>query len=508
MRDHNVWAWPPVRPPPGAHVINGMFIFSNKVDLTTGQISKRKARFVAIGSQLDRSRYTFDTFAPVSHAVSVRLVMIYALQHRFKLRLIDIVTAFLHADLPKEESVYLRAIPGLEFPPGHAVKLLKALYGLPQAGMLFVGHLSSDLQEFGFMPSAADPCLFVHRDENKEIDAACTAHIDDINGAFCDHVWVELEKFLRQRYKIKVLGETTQLLGIAVDYNIQEGTLALSQTVTIDTLLAKLHYDYITSAPTPALENERLIKASPSPAERLLLLEEWGDNFHSLYRTFVDTLMWIALSTRPDIDFATVSLARFVSDPGVPHFRALKRLLRYLAGTRTYGLLFKRCDTARLVGFADADFAGDLDTRRSTTGTVFILCGAALYWRSRLQKCVTLSTAEAELVALCESGKDTLFMRELLSALDMDLSRQEAITIYEDNSACLVIARNGVRKSRNKHIDTKYFWIHEKVAENIFDIQKIDSKNQLADIFTKALAANAHCYQRGKLGVVDLSNLH
>ncbi len=226
-----------------------------------------------------------------------------------------------------------------------------------------------------------------------------------------------------------------------------------------------------------------------------------------MYRTIAGSLLWIAISTRPDISFAATNIARFVASPGVSHFKAIKRVLRYLKGTRCFGLCYSRDRSDRMVAFSDADFAGDLKTRRSTTGTVFMIFGAAVSWRSRLQRLVTLSTCEAELVALTETAKEAIWMRELLAAMDMDIEDKQAFTIFEDNSAALVIATNGRRKSRNKHIDIRYFWVHEKVDKNIFKIEKCATEDQLADIFTKALGIEAFVRMRAKIGVKDCSTI-
>ena len=139
--------------------------------------------------------------------------------------------------------------------------------------------------------------------------------------------------------------------------------------------------------------------------------------------------------------------------------------MRYLKGTKTFGLRYHRSKDGRVIGYSDADWAGDEDTRRSTTGTVFIYFGAAVSWRSRLQHLVTLSTCEAELVALCETAKEALWITELLKNLD---EKQEGpFTIYEDNAAALIIAQKGRRKARNKHISIRYFWVHEKVRTRL-----------------------------------------
>jgi hypothetical protein len=220
-------------------------------------------------------------------------------------------------------------------------------------------------------------------------------------------------------------------------------------------------------ARTPA--TEVLTRAPPlSEEEKSELVAEWGSDYHARYRALVGSLMWLTHSTRPDTTFATIQLARFVQSPGPNHFKALKRLLRYLRGTIDYGLIYKRSVSKKAAGFADADFAGDPKTRRSTTGMIFMMNGAAILWKTRLQKLVTLSTCEAELVALCETAKEALWLRRLLKDLSLDETgvpasakdEGSALNIYEDNKAALAIAHSGIQKSRNKHMEVRYFWVH------------------------------------------------
>ena len=157
------------------------------------------------------------------------------------------------------------------------------------------------------------------------------------------------------------------------------------------------------------------------------------------------------------------------------------------------------------MGYSDADFAGDLNTRCSTTGSLFMMYGAAVLWRSRLQRSVALSTCESELIALCETGKLALWMNELLRALDK--KADGSMVIFEDNSAALQIAKTGQRKPANRHIDVRYFWMHQKVNEKKLELQKCATQDMLADILTKALPRDKFEPMRTLIGVVDVAAL-
>ena len=160
-----------------------------------------------------------------------------------------------------------------------------------------------------------------------------------------------------------------------------------------------------------------------------------------------------------------------------------------------------------MVGYSDADWGGDPDNYRSTSGTVFILFGAAVCWRARLQKLIALSTCEAELYALCETMKQAIWIREIIGKLDLDLDFIDSpFEIREDNAAALVIATTGRQKPRTKHIGLRHFWIHEKVKSDNFAVVKCSSEDVLADIFTKPLGVVKSRGLRLRIGVVDCSS--
>ncbi len=310
----------------------------------------------------------------------------------------------------------------------------------------------------------------------------------------------DLKDFLRARYKIKDLGTTRHLLGIRVDYNRNADTLALSQPAFIDALLRKM--DIADASPVATPESSAVLtKAPPSQEEEKELARVFGADYASKFRFCVGSLLWISVSTRPDIAHATMQVARHVAAPNKSHFVAAKRILRYLAGTRTFGLVYRRDNATRVVGYSDANFAGDLDTRRSTSGSLFMAHNAAVLWRSRLQRSVALSTCESELMALCETGKMALWMTELLQALNKKIDGP--MVIFEDNAAALQIARTGQRKPANRHIDVRYFWLHQKIGDNKLDLQKCPSQDMLADILTKSLPRDKFEPMRANIGVVD-----
>ena len=175
-----------------------------------------------------------------------------------------------------------------------------------------------------------------------------------------------------------------------------------------------------------------------------------------LYQSAIGSLMYLSVSTRPDISYAVSSLARFSSKPTRQHWIALKRLLRYLKGTTKYGILFSKEGSSECIGFSDADWAGDVNDRKSTSGYVFLLSGGAVSWSSKKQKCVALSTAEAEYIALSSASQESIWLRQLMTELG---NRPETATfIFEDNKSAIAMTNNPTFHGRAKHIDIKFLF--------------------------------------------------
>ena len=243
------WTWPPTRPPPGAKVVNSRFVFKEKLD-EHGNHLRYKARLVAQGFSMVPGLHYNETFAPVVTSASMRLLMLYALQHDLPLELIDFDNAYLYADL--EEEIWLRLPAGLPgVPAGGCVRLRKGLYGMPQSGRLWGSHLRERLLSFGLTECTADPCLFVKYNATGDVVAIAGCYVDDVQLAGVPSELTALKDFLREHYKIKELGTTCHLLGVRVDYNREAGTLALSQPAFIDALLRKFDMSSANPVSTP-----------------------------------------------------------------------------------------------------------------------------------------------------------------------------------------------------------------------------------------------------------------
>jgi len=241
-----------------------------------------------------------------------------------------------------------------------------------------------------------------------------------------------------------------------------------------------------------------------------------GIQDHDAYRRLIGSLLYAATHTRLDIEFAIGLLSRFLHAPGSQHWQAAKHLLRYIKGTIKYGLLFKRTFQTKqalsiqgqtLLIHADADYAAQANTRKSTTGYVTILAGAAITWNSTLQRTVAQSTMEAEYVALAEAVKEALWLsklaKELATVQGKDLPGIPAgpPIISCDNEAALILAKNPERHQKAKDIDIKYHFIRDEFELGRIQLDRVATDENQADILTKALTKQLHLRAVQMLGL-------
>lgn len=217
------------------------------------------------------------------------------------------------------------------------------------------------------------------------------------------------------------------------------------------------------------------------------------------YQRAVGSLMYAMVQTRPDIAYAVSTLAQYSSNPNQTHWTAVKRIFRYLKGTLNLGIEYSR-DARRgneLVGYSDADYAGDRDSRRSTSGFVFMLAGGPITWASRKQTSVALSTCEAEYMAMSKASTEAMWLRKLLHEVDFSTPSTPPQTnlgikikpmLYADNQGAIALTENPVFHNKTKHIENRYHYIRERVAEGSIAVKYISTDNMIADGLTKPLS--------------------
>ena len=227
--------------------------------------------------------------------------------------------------------------------------------------------------------------------------------------------------------------------------------------------------------------------ATPADMNVKLLKDDGVSNEvdRTVYQAMVGSLLYAAIATRPDISYAVGAVSKFCAAPSTSHLTAVKRILRYLKGTAELALTFMSGNSSAPVGYADANWAGDLDDRHSTTGNVFLMAGGAISWLSKKQTSVALSTAEAEYISLSSASQENAWLRRLL--VDIGLNVQGPTVLMEDNQGAISMAQNPVNHSRTKHIDIRYHYVRECVQDGSLILQYCPSEKMLADILTKPL---------------------
>lgn len=485
LHKHDVWNLTEL--PEGRKAIGSKWVFRVKYN-ADGSMERLKARLVAQGYS---QRYGVDydeTFSPVVRFESLRTVAAMSVKQGLKLHQMDVTTAFLNGDL--EEEVYIKqpegfAVKGKE----HLVcKLNKSLYGLKQSPRCWNYTLDEHLKTMGLVQTPSDPCIYV---SEKDADPLIVAvYVDDIVLAGpSDEKITEVKQNISERFEVKDMGELKYFLGIQV---IQEdGKVWIGQPTYTENILKKFGMEDCKPVSTPVDANSKLTNAD-------------ADNVphnQSDYQSAVGSLLYLSSATRPDIAFAVSNVARYCSNPTSEHWTAVKRILRYLKGTVNYGVFFTNEMESECVGFSDADWAGDVNDRKSTSGYLFQMCGGAISWRSKKQPCVALSTAEAEYIALSSAVQEALWIKQLL--LDMKEDTKTPITMYEDNQAAINMTKNPNYHGRAKHVDIKYHFIRDQVDKNTVNITYCPTNDMIADILTKGLHKGQFVKLRKLAGVVQ-----
>jgi hypothetical protein len=451
---------------------------------SAGNIERFKARLVAKGFKQQEGVDYNEVFAPVSKYATFRAVMATVAAGDLEMLQIDIKTAFLQGNL--EEDIYICQPPGYESGDSKlACHLHKALYGLKQAPRAWHQRLHDELLQFGFSASTADPCLYV-LDTPKFGLVFLLVYVDDIILAGQKLAVLEqVRDFLLSAFEGRDLGTPACFLGISIERDRSNHTLKLSHKRMVLDLV---------SAFGLGSGNPRVIPFNPSVD---LTGGDALDTSIFPYRELVGSLMHLAVTVRPDIAYTVGVLARFLATPTSTHWQVAKGVLRYLSGTADLGINFGGSKPG-LIGYCDADYAGDLKTRRSTTGYVFLLNGGAISWQSKRQPTVAVSTAEAEYMAAASAVKEALWLRQLLCDLGYDL---DAVMINADNQSAIKLLRNPVFSARSKHIDIIHHFARERVMRKEVIFQYISTTEMVADVLTKALPGVKHKYCCTNMGM-------
>jgi hypothetical protein len=466
--------------PPGANIIGSKWVFKAKKD-AAGFIARLKARLVAQGfSQIGGVDFD-DTYAPVARLASSRAIIAMANRLDLLLHQVDIKGAYLNGELNDNEVLYMHHPPG--YKPRDAgnrvLRLKKTLYGLKQSGRRWYQKLSSIFESLNFQKCSVDQAVFYKQDKSKNELTVVAVHVDDCTIASSSLRLInDFKAGLRKHVEVTDLGELHWMLGVEIKRDRDARTIHLSQRAYIDSILRRYNLDELKPLSTPMDPATRLTsEQAPATAEEHAIMRD------KPYREAVGALNWAALATRPDIAFAVATVARFAANPGPAHWDAVKRIYRYLAGTRDLWLTYG--ETRRVLeGYADADGSMTED-RRAISGYAFLIDGGAVSWSSKRQEIVSLSTTESEYVAATHGMKEGLWLRSLLSEVFEPI--KPPTTLFSDNQSAIALARDHQYHSRTKHIDVRYHFIRWVIEQGSLRLVYCPTDDMVADTLTKAL---------------------
>ena len=489
---HSNDVWELVEPPPNRKIVGSKWIFKRKVD-SDGAVERYKARLVAQGYTQKFGLDYEETFSPVVRFESIRSVVALGVQHKLQLHQMDVSTAFLHGELAEE--VYMRQPEGfVEQGKEHLVcRLKRSIYGLKQSPRCWNHALDSKLREMGFEQTSSDPCLYVHFD-SEGVMFLVAVYVDDIVlGGRSEAKMNAVKKELSQKFEMKDLGPLHHFLGVKVIQDHLTEIIWIGQPSYTEKMLQKF-----------GMYDSKPVSTPVNPDVKLVPSENPDDVCNQQrYQAVVGSLLYLSTKTRPDIAYAVSRVTRFCAKPTVEHWTAVKRILRYLKGTSNLGLLYREDTPAEITGYSDADWAGDVGDRKSTSGYVFLLGGATISWKSSKQTCVALSTAEAEYVALSAAAQEAVWLQQLTS--DLLKKRIREITILEDNQSTICLAKNHQVHGRTKHIDIKYHFIRDLVDAGRIKLTYCTSEDMVADMLTKGLRIQQFEKLRRMIGIAEFA---
>lgn len=494
-------AWSYVRRTQSMRVLPSIWAFKCK-RRADGVAYKHKARFVARGDCQKEGEDFFETWSPVAKWTTIRAMMILALKLNLVSAQCDITAAFIHAKLAPDENIFVHQPRGFNIGREYVMKLNRSLYGLRQAPRYFFAYLTKRLVRQGLTQSVHDPCLFY----SKRIVAII--YVDDVLVyARSD---ADIEEFVEGMKKQEVLMRREDTVNgyLGVQIEVDGNKTILTQTGLIKRVVESLGLSstYSTACSTPA-------ECAPLPRNKDGPPAVGTFN----YATIIGMLLYLVGHSRPDCAFAVHQCARYTFEPKRVHEVALKRIGRYLKGTMDKGLILTPSNDLTVDCYPDADFAGlwgyedpqDPHCARSRTGFVITLAGCPIVWKSSLQTEIALSTMEAEYVALSTACKDLFPLCDLVHELGGNLGIKVSdtanmhIKIHEDNVGALILGNLEPRRMtlRTKHYAIKYHWFREEIhnPDRKVTLQKIDTKNQLGDMFTKGLSRIPFEWLRKKL---------
>ncbi|KAJ3564398.1 hypothetical protein NP233_g8320 [Leucocoprinus birnbaumii] len=480
--------------PVGKNVIGSKWVYAPKFD-GDGALEGRKSRIVTMGYTQIQGVDFDETYAATARLESFRLILAIVALLDLVLWQLDFVAAYLNSNI--DFDVYMEQPQGFVEGGGDKVwKLQKTLYGTMQGGHDWFKTLSKTYKELGYHQSLAEPTIRTRRDGEK-FTITCT-YTDDTMGGLSDRGEAERAKReLGEKYEAKVMKQVDHMLGIKVEM-VEEG-IRISQKAYAKRMLEKFGMENCKPKSTPLPVGIALSTKDGPESE-----DEKEEMRKIPFQEALGSLMWLQVATHPDLSYAVNLLSRFASNPGKPHWEAMKHVMAYVRGTIDYSITYHQGASLQPVGFVDSDFANDRDTRQSTDGHIFFARGGPVSWSTKRQETVATSTTEVEYMAVSRTVQQAMWMSSFFD--QASLPQQRPVTIFIDNNGAIDMTKTYWGHKRTKHIDVRHHFVKEKVEMGEFAPVYIPSEDNVADLLTKPLPRDATRNFTSDLGLWDLVN--
>lgn len=478
--------WDIVALPSGRKALKNKWVLRRKTD-ENGNLEKYKARLVIKGcSQREGIDYD-EVYSPVVRYASIRFLISIAVQFDMEIHQMDAVTAFLQGDLGDE--IYMQQPEFFNDGSSKVCLLRKSIYGLKQASRIWNIKFSNVLTTAGYVRSTLDPCVYFKFVGHRKI--LISIYVDDVLiFSNCTELRSELRNILMTNFKMKDLGLAKYCVGLRITRDRKNNAIYVDQTKYIEELLEKFEMTNCNPMETPSDPNQRLAKEEPN---------DDFDPTNIPYQQAVGCILYLTQGTRPDIAFAVNNVSRYNNCYTKTHWIAVKRIFRYLKGTKNLRLMFSKNAKDYVFGFCDADWASDVNDRKSCTGYVFLRSGGAISWNSKRQPTVALSTTEAEYMALSSATQESMWLKQFEDEI---FGSDKTMNIFCDNQSAISLANNNGYSARCKHIDIRHHYVRQKVCDKKCVIHYVNTDQNAADALTKSLQKRKFQHCRNMFGLI------
>ncbi len=487
--------WQLVPPPADRKLVSCKWLLRKKFN-ADGSISRYKARLVARGfTQVPGMDYN-ETFSPVLRITSFRALLATAAQFRLIVHQMDVRTAFLHGDL--HEEIYMEQPPAYTSKdhPNYVCKLVKSLYGLKQSPRQWYEKFTTCMTNLGYLRFLSDPNVYSRNSPNVILILAI--YVDDILIlSNSNDVLSKAKSELHASFSMQDMGALHYCLGIQVYQDPSHNLIRISQQSYIESLLKKYNMPTCKGVSTPLPIS--LKTKTPTSSSTMT---PTSDMAAFPYANILGGIRYLVTCTRPDICFAANFLSRYMQAPSPIHTQHLKRLLRYLQETKDFGITYSASQPLQkpfLTCYSDADWGGDEETLQSTSGYVYLLSSGAVSWQSKKQERVTLSSTEAEYVAMTLALKEGIWLKHFLK--ETTLFPDHPLLLQCDNMSAIMLAKNLKHSELTKHIAMKLQFVRELLHEGNIEIVHVRTEGQWADFLTKSTQKAKHYQSCTQIGL-------